>query len=40
VLEQVFGDFAALEIREHNSVLAEGSRHVGLSSLIDLVGRK
>ena len=40
LLEQAFGDFATLEIREHDSLIAEGSRHVGMSALIDLVGRK
>lgn len=40
LLEGAFGDFAALEIREHDSVIEEGSHHVGMSALIDLVGRK
>lgn len=40
LLEQAFGDFAALDIREHDSVLHEGERHVGMSAVIDLVGRK
>jgi cyclopropane fatty-acyl-phospholipid synthase-like methyltransferase len=40
LLAQVFGDFAALDIVEHDSVLAEGNHHVGMSALIDLVGRK
>jgi cyclopropane fatty-acyl-phospholipid synthase-like methyltransferase len=40
LLEQAFGDFSSLDIREHDSVIAEGSRHAGLSALIDLVGRK
>jgi cyclopropane fatty-acyl-phospholipid synthase-like methyltransferase len=40
ILQQAFGDFAALDIHEHDAVLAEGERHVGMSALIDLVGRK
>ena len=40
LLEDAFGDFATLEIREHDSVLHEGDRHVGMSALIDLVGTK
>ena len=40
LLEDAFGDFASLEIREHDSVLHEGDRHVGMSALIDLVGTK
>ncbi len=40
LLEQSFADFASLDIREHDSVLHEGERHVGMSAVIDLVGRK
>jgi SAM-dependent methyltransferase len=40
LLEHAFGDFASLDIREHDSVLHEGERHVGMSAVIDLVGRK
>lgn len=40
LLEQTFGDFTSLDIREHDSVLREGERHVGMSAVIDLVGRK
>ncbi len=40
LLEESFGDMAELEIREHDSVLNEGTAHVGMSALIDLVGRK
>jgi cyclopropane fatty-acyl-phospholipid synthase-like methyltransferase len=40
LLESSFGDFASLNIREHDSALAEGNAHVGMSALIDLVGRK
>ena len=40
LLEQAFGDFSSLDIREHDSVIEEGERHAGMSALIDLVGRK
>ena len=40
ILEDAFGDFSALEIREHDSVISEGTAHVGMSALIDLVGKK
>lgn len=40
ILEQGFGDMAELDIREHDSTVSEGSAHVGLSALIDLVARK
>lgn len=40
LLEEAFGDFASLDIREHDSVIEEGSGHGGLSALIDLIGRK
>ncbi len=40
LLEQAFGDFSSLEIREHDSMLEEGTRHVGMSALIDMVGTK
>ncbi|HML08497.1 MAG TPA: class I SAM-dependent methyltransferase [Xanthobacteraceae bacterium] len=40
VLEQAFADFSELEIREHDSILNEGTAHVGMSALIDLVARK
>ena len=40
LLQAAFGDFSALEIREHDSVIQEGARHEGLSALVDLVGRK
>ncbi|HZS65456.1 MAG TPA: class I SAM-dependent methyltransferase [Xanthobacteraceae bacterium] len=40
LLEEAFGDFSSLDIREHEMVLHEGSRHGGMSALIDLVGRK
>lgn len=40
LLEQAFGDFASLEVSEHDSVIHEGAGHGGLSALVDLVGRK
>ena len=40
MLEDAFGDFASLDIREHDSVIQEGAGHGGMSALIDLVGRK
>ena len=40
ILEDAFGDFSGLEIREHDSVISEGSAHVGMSALIDLIGKK
>ena len=40
LLEEAFGDFSALDISEHDSVIQEGTGHAGMSALIDLVGRK
>ncbi len=40
ILEESFGDMAKLEIREHDSAISEGTAHVGMSALIDLVGSK
>ena len=40
ILEAAFGDLPELDIREHDDVLNEGTAHVGMSALIDLVGRK
>lgn len=40
LLQQAFGDFASLDIREYDSVLEEGDRHAGMSALVDVVGRK
>jgi SAM-dependent methyltransferase len=37
LLEQAFGDWAEFDIREHDSVIDEGTGHVGMSALIDLV---
>jgi cyclopropane fatty-acyl-phospholipid synthase-like methyltransferase len=40
LLEAAFGDMTQLEIVEHDSVVSEGSSHVGMSALIDLVAKK
>ena len=40
LLETAFGDMTRLEIHEHDSVVSEGSSHVGMSALIDLVAVK
>jgi cyclopropane fatty-acyl-phospholipid synthase-like methyltransferase len=40
MLEAAFADLTILELREHDSVLHEGSAHEGMSALIDLVARK
>jgi SAM-dependent methyltransferase len=40
LLQEAFGDFSSLDIQEYEAVLNEGSRHGGMSALIDLVGRK
>jgi hypothetical protein len=40
LLETAFGDMAEFDIREHDDVINEGSGHLGMSALIDLVARK
>ena len=40
LLEELLGDFSSVDIREHDSVIGEGTGHVGMSALIDLVARK
>jgi cyclopropane fatty-acyl-phospholipid synthase-like methyltransferase len=40
LLQEAFGDMAQLEIREHDSAISEGTAHVGMSALIDLVAKK
>jgi cyclopropane fatty-acyl-phospholipid synthase-like methyltransferase len=40
LLEAAFADFASVEIAEHDSIIDEGTAHVGMSALIDLVARK
>jgi SAM-dependent methyltransferase len=40
LLERAFSDFSSIQITEEDRELAEGSHHVGMSALIDFVGRK
>jgi cyclopropane fatty-acyl-phospholipid synthase-like methyltransferase len=40
ILQDGFGDMAEFDIREHDSTISEGTAHVGMSALIDLVARK
>ena len=40
ILQEGFGDMAEIDIHEHDSTISEGTAHVGLSALIDLVARK
>jgi 2-polyprenyl-3-methyl-5-hydroxy-6-metoxy-1,4-benzoquinol methylase len=40
MLEQAFAELEILHLREHEDTLAEGTKHVGRSALIDLVARK
>lgn len=40
LLEESFADFSSLEIREHDSMIREGSAHAGMSALIDLIACK
>jgi SAM-dependent methyltransferase len=40
LLERVFADFSSIQITEEDRELAEGARHIGMSALIDFVGRK
>ena len=40
LLETAFGNFTALDIREHDDMMQEGGGHAGMSALIDLVGTK
>jgi SAM-dependent methyltransferase len=40
LLEREFGSFSELSIEEQEGALAEGSAHVGMSAVIDLVARK
>jgi cyclopropane fatty-acyl-phospholipid synthase-like methyltransferase len=40
LLEESFGDFSSLDINEHDTAIKEGDHHVGMSALVDLVGRK
>lgn len=40
LLRAAFADFEIVHLREHDSVIREGSGHSGMSALIDLVVRK
>jgi SAM-dependent methyltransferase len=40
LLQDAFADMAELDIREHDERISEGTAHVGMSALIDLVARK
>jgi cyclopropane fatty-acyl-phospholipid synthase-like methyltransferase len=40
LLQEAFGDMAEVDIREHDSAISEGTAHVGMSALIDMVARK
>jgi len=40
LLRDWFGDWDILHLREHESVISEGSHHHGMSALIDLVAKK
>jgi SAM-dependent methyltransferase len=40
LLEQEFAPFESIEIAEYDVEMLEGSAHVGMSAVIDLVGRK
>ena len=40
MLEVAFAAFELVHLEEHEDVLAEGSKHVGRSALIDLIARK
>jgi len=39
-MREAFGDWDIIALREHESELREGSHHVGVSGLLDLVARK
>jgi SAM-dependent methyltransferase len=40
MLREEFGGFGKLDIKVHDSVVAEGSRHSGMAAVVDLVGWK
>ncbi len=40
LLEKSFADLSSVDIREYDAEIAEGEHHVGMSALIDLIGRK
>jgi hypothetical protein len=39
-VESTFQGWEIVELREYDAVLHEGTRHTGMSALIDLVARK
>jgi hypothetical protein len=40
MLSEEFGGLSDLKISEHDNLTQEGTGHVGMAALIDLVGRK
>lgn len=40
LLRQAFADMDILHLREHEDFIAEGTKHYGMSALIDMVARK
>jgi SAM-dependent methyltransferase len=40
MLREEFGSFGKLDIRAHDSIISEGSRHSGMAAVVDLVGWK
>jgi SAM-dependent methyltransferase len=40
LLEGAFADFSSVQITDEDRALAEGDHHVGMSALVDFVGRK
>lgn len=40
LLEQTFADFSSIQITEEDRELTEGTHHLGMSALVDFVGRK
>jgi SAM-dependent methyltransferase len=40
LLQEAFGDMAQIDISEHDSTISEGTAHVGMSALLDLVAKK
>jgi cyclopropane fatty-acyl-phospholipid synthase-like methyltransferase len=40
LLQQAFGEFSSLDIREYDAEIFEGTGHGGMSALVDLVGVK
>jgi SAM-dependent methyltransferase len=40
ILRDAFGDLSEVDIKEYDAEVDEGAGHVGMSALVDLVGRK